>query len=460
MSRSGRINYIKNTKEKQNKLGLFPTVTIIIGGMIGSAIFSLSGLVMWQAGPASILSYIIAALIMLCYGLICAELSCRFKNSGGVYVFPAKSLGKTKNQGKFWGWLTFWGFINSNIVAIAFSAIYVGAYLSVGFPQLSNMQIPLALISIIFVFVLNVLKISSLGKFNNAFVVALIITMLVFVFVALTNKQWESSLLTPFFTQGTQGTLGFMSSIPIVMVSYGAITSAAFIVKDIKNPKRNVPRAMIIALIFTCLLYVLIILSTLGLLTSQYLNDNPDMRYIPLFAAAFTKLSSIPWLSKLISISAFLALLTTMLVIMSINSRAICAVANDSLLPKALAKCNKNHVPLNATFLVVLISCVIACFPDVTQMLVNLGVLFSVVVIIMICISVIYARKNNPQKCDFNAPLGKFLPVATLIILIICNITNIFSGNIDVYLFTIIWYILGIIYFCINQKIKAKHKLN
>ena len=84
-------------------LNLLAAVAMIAGGMIGSAIFSLSGLTMFTAGPAAIVTWIIAALIMLCYGLVCAELATRFPESGGVFVFPTKSVGKNRKGRKILG---------------------------------------------------------------------------------------------------------------------------------------------------------------------------------------------------------------------------------------------------------------------------------------------------------------------------------------------------------------------
>lgn len=127
---------MSNNNNQGGSLGLWTCVAMIAGGMIGSSIFSLSGLTMTAAGPAAIITWAIAAAIMLCYGLVCAELSTRFPKSGGVFVFPSKALGKTEEQGRLWGWISTWGYINANIVAIAFAAIYVGTYLSVGFPRL------------------------------------------------------------------------------------------------------------------------------------------------------------------------------------------------------------------------------------------------------------------------------------------------------------------------------------
>lgn len=75
--------------EKNNSggsLGLVTCVTMLAGGMIGSAIFSLSGLTIYKAGPAALITWVIAAVIMLGYGLIVAELSTIFPKSGGVFV--------------------------------------------------------------------------------------------------------------------------------------------------------------------------------------------------------------------------------------------------------------------------------------------------------------------------------------------------------------------------------------
>ncbi len=432
---------------------LFPAVTMIAGGMIGSAIFSLSGLTMWQAGPSAILTWIIAALIMLAYGLVCAELSTRFPKSGGVFVFPKKALGKTEKEGRLWGWIAVWGYINANIVAVSFAAIYVGTYLSVGFPALANLQVPLAIASVVLVFAMNIMKMSSLGKLNNVLVAGIVVTMLIYIFTAFGTGAWDASLMTPFFGQGSSGTMGFISSVPTAMVGYGSIVSVSFMVQEIKNPNRTVPKAVLIAMTLVCVLYVGMVAATLGMVSADFLNENPGMRYIPMFAAAFTKLSAYPWMTKVISISALLALLTTMLVVMSLTARAMKAVSDDKLFPEAVGKTSKNGQPVVALAIVAVLSGIIACFPGFTQTLVNLGALFAIVVNIMANISLIAARKKYElPEGAFRAPLGNALPIFALVAILICNLSDIFSGNVQVYAFTIGWYIIGLIYYKIRTK--------
>lgn len=223
-------------------------MAMIAGGMIGSSIFSLSGLTMTAAGPAAIITWAIAAAIMLCYGLVCAELSTRFPKSGGVFVFPSKALGKTEEQGRLWGWISTWGYINANIVAIAFAAIYVGTYLSVGFPIFGKLQIPLAIGSIILILVLNSMKFALAGKVNNLLVLGLALTMIAYVIIAFVSGAWDGSTLVPFFTQGSGGSTGFLAMVPTAMTGYGSIVAMAFMVSEVKNPNKNVPKSVLMRL--------------------------------------------------------------------------------------------------------------------------------------------------------------------------------------------------------------------
>lgn len=156
------------------------------------------------------------------------------------------------------------------------------------------------------------------------------------------------------------------------------------------------------------LLYLLMIIATMGNITTQLLIDNPGFRFIPMFAAAFTSLTSVPWLSKLISIAALLALLTTMLVVLSLNARAVSSMADGGMLPKPLAKLNKNGVPGTATVTLAIVCMVLSCFPSLTELLVNLGSVSAAVTIVIVCASLICARKKVPHQAgNYKAPRRK-----------------------------------------------------
>lgn len=442
------------SNNQNGKLGLLDSSTILIGGMIGSAIFSLSGMTIFNAGPASILSWIIAAVILFAYGLQTAELSTIYPKSGGIFVFPAKSLGRNEKQGRLWGWISAWAYLFGCWAGAAFSAIYVSIYLGVGFPALGKYQVPIAIAAVVICGILNLVNIAVTGKANTILTFGLAATLIIFIIVALFSGQWDGSMLTPFFSQGAEGTWGFMGAIPIAMVAYGSIVAVAFMVGEIKDPNRTVPKAMTIAMLVVVTLYVLVMISVLGLVSSQFLQQNPGMAYIPLYAAAFTKLAAIPWLTKLISISAVLALLTTILVVMILSARTLQASAESGILPKFLAKNNKKTgVPVNAEIVVILIVGVIAAFPKFTNLIVNLGSLCNAIVVAIICLTVIAARKKNTSiQGNFKAPGGNLLPAITLIILIAAYIPGILSGGWQLWAWTAGYYIVGMIIYLMGTR--------
>lgn len=442
------------SKNQSGKLGLLDSSTILIGGMIGSAIFSLSGMTILNAGPASILSWIIAAVILFVYGLQTAELSTIYPHSGGIFVFPAKSLGKNEKQGRLWGWISAWAYLFGCWAGAAFSAIYVSIYLGVGFPAFGKYQIPIAIAAVVICGLLNIVNITITGKANTILTFGLAVTMIIFIGAALFSGQWDASMLTPFFTQGAGGSWGFMGAIPIAMVAYGSIVAVAFMVGEIKDPSKTVPKAMSIAMIVVVALYVLVMVSVLGLISSEFLQGNPGMAYIPLYAAAFTKLAAIPWLTKLISISAVLALITTILVVMALSARALQASAESGILPKFLAKnSEKTGVPVNAQIIVILIVGIIAAFPSFTNLIVNLGSLCNAIVVAIVCLTIIAARKKNPSvQGSFRAPGGNILPIITLIVIIAAYIPGILSGGWQLWAWTAGYFLVGMIIYFIGEK--------
>ncbi len=440
-------------------LGLWTCVTMIAGAMIGSAIFSLSGLTIYVAGPGALVSWGLAAVIMLCYGLICAELSTRFPQSGGVFVFPAKALGKTQAVGDLWGWISTWGYFNANIIAIAFAAIYVGTYLSVGFPIFEDKQVPLAIATVAFIFLLNSIQISATGKINKILVGGLVLCLLIYIGVTACSGAWDITLLTPFFSQGNSGSMGFLTMVPTAMVGYGAVVTMAFMVSEVKNPNKNVPRSMLIAMLLVVCLYLGVIGATVGMISAGYLIENPGLAYIPLYAAAFTKLAAYPWMSKVISVAALLALINSSMVLMALTARTVQTTAQQGIFPKALAKNNKAGVPVYASLALAIICGVVACFPQFTSTMVSFAALFAAVTVGINCISLMVARKKFtlPQNA-FRAPGGAALPVVALGLIVLCYVPDVVSGGWTLWAYTLGWYAIGLLFF--QWRRKKSEKMN
>ncbi|MCQ2396721.1 MAG: APC family permease [Lentisphaeria bacterium] len=444
--------------QANGKLGLFECVMLLIGSMVGSAIFSLSGLTMFLAGPSAVLSWLIAGAILFSYGMFMAEPACRFKKSGGVYYFPRMAFEGA--CGKWLGWLACWSTILTNIVAIAFSAIYVGVYLGVAFPKAGSLQIPLALVSVLACMVMNLMSMKLTGKINTVIVMALLAAIIVYVCRAFGSEAYSTAMLKPFFTQGIGGPLGFLKGIPIAIIGYSGIIALAFMAGEVRHARRTIPLSMMCAVVFVALIYVLMLLATSGLVSAEFLKENEGMRFIPVFAACFTKLSDSPWLSGVVSVAAVLALLTTMLVCVSINARAIQAAGEDGTLPACFGYANRRGIPALATIVTCLLAMFYACLPQYTEQLVNFGAVFNIIIMVITMLSLVKTRHDGAAKAPdeaegerrFVVPGGICYPYVILLTLVACNCVGLFSNGSGFWLYTAIGLAVGVAIKLIRRK--------
>lgn len=201
---------------------------------------------------------------------------------------------------------------------------------------------------------------------------------------------------------------------------------------------------MAISMGIAAALYLLVLTTILGLQNAQFFIDNPGMRFIPLVAVALTEMQHLVWLPKVISISALLSLVTTMLVVMALTTRAIVATAEGGFFPKFLAKSNTSlKAPVNATLVILVLSIVISCLPQFTALIVNIGALFAVITITINCVSLIAARKKQTYVVgQYRAPGGRILPIATIALIVTAYIPGLIN-SLTLWIYIISWYTVG-----------------
>jgi amino acid transporter len=445
-----------NHMEQKNLLGNAQCIAILIGGMIGAAIFSLSGLTIRDAGPASIISWIIAAAVFLIYGLMTAELSTIYPRSGGLFVFAYESLGKKETTKSVWSWVTAWSWLNVALFGAAFCAVYVAKYLSIAFPFFSNVVL-WAVIWVIGCGILCLFNITVAGTVNLILTVALIILMLVYSIAGIGSFKLEN--FTPFFSQGAGGSTGFIGQIPIAMMAFNAIAAVAFMVSQIRNPKKTIPQSMVISMIITIVLYCFIIVSTIGMLGAKFFIENPGMEYVPLYAAAWNILYNIPWLPAAISIAATLALTTTLLVLLMTAGWSVQSAAEYGLLPKALGKVNeKTRVPTNALVLCILVVLVFSCIPAFTEYLVNTGGISNAICVILVGLALISARRKNEYiPGNFRLGGGSILPIIVMVFVAAFILPVVFTA-LNYWLMYLVWMAVGAVIFFAYRLTRKKSK--
>lgn len=438
---------------KQGALGFWDCFMIAVGGMVGMAIFTLSGVTFSLAGPASLLAWVVGGLIVCLYALNVAEMATKFPRAGGLYVYPSESLGNNETVRQLGGWLAAWSWVNVTVLGAAFGAIFIANYVSAFLPGADQYVVPLGLLSVGLVWLLNVLGITLMGRANLILTACLMAICLVFSLQALPNMR--PGAFTPFFA-GFLGMQGFVSAIPIAMLAYGSVIAVASVAEEVRDPRRTIPRAMGWSLITTIALYALVLVSTYGIINWQAVTEGSFGFYAPLHFAIVHFAPGAGWLMNLVSVAALFAITTTMLVMIMDSGRTLMAMGRTGLLPRAFAKVHpKTQTPVFALTFVSAMAAVIACFPYLTMKIISTGSFTFGVLVIIIVLSVIGSRiYRTDVKAVFTAPGGIVLQVLTLAVLAF-TLTRL--GR-DAFVLSGWWYLIGMAYFVLRYALKPAEK--
>ncbi|MEE8597234.1 MAG: amino acid permease [bacterium] len=309
-------------KELKKDLNFLDVFCVATGAMISSGLFILPGLAFAKAGPAVILSYVIAGLFCIPTLLSMAELTTAMPKAGGDYFYIMRGFGPL--LGTVAGFSTWF----SLSLKGAFALIGMGAYLSI----ITNMPIQIiALICCLFFIILNLRGVKEAGRLQVFLVLGLIGILLVYIIWG--SKTVNSLNFTPFFSKG----LGSMfATASFVFISYGGLTKVAALAEETKNPGKNLPLGMILSIVVTAILYAAVIFVTIGVLNPANLTQTltPVSDGAGVFGGEVLKI--------VISIGAFLAFISTANAGIMTASRYPLGMSRDKLLPAKFKKISSN----------------------------------------------------------------------------------------------------------------------
>lgn len=305
-------------RELKKKLTVLDVFCIATGAMISSGLFILPGLAFAKAGPAVIISYIIAGLFCIPTLFSMAELTTAMPKAGGDYFYIMRGFGPL--LGTVAGFSTWF----SLSLKGAFALIGMGAYLSIITPIPISI---IALICCIFFVGLNLVGVKEAGRFQVFLVLGLLGILLIYIFWG--SRSVDPQHFTPFFSKGFGSVFATAS---FVFISYGGLTKVAAIAEETKNPGRNLPLGMFLSLIVTAIFYTLVIYTTTGILNPELLSGS--LTPISDCAGVFGGNS----LKIVISIGAFLAFISTANSGIMTASRYPLGMSRDKLLPASFQK--------------------------------------------------------------------------------------------------------------------------
>ena len=233
------------------RLSLFDAVNISLGSIIGAGIFVILGAAAAVAGPALILSVIVAAVVSLLTGFTAAELSRMYPRSGGVYVFVRETFSA------FPGFLVGWVWLFSNVVGGATVAVGFGHYLSYFVPAL-----PTAagiVVVVVFTVAVHLGGAKESSRFNNVLVLVKIAILMFFAGAAFLH--FSGANLRPFLPFGFRGVWAGAATI---FFAYAGFARVAIVASEIEEPRKNVPRATLLSIFISTAIYLFVAVAAVG----------------------------------------------------------------------------------------------------------------------------------------------------------------------------------------------------
>jgi APA family basic amino acid/polyamine antiporter len=419
-----------------------------IGAIIGTGIFVLTGIAAaTQAGPAVILSFIIAGFACAFAALAYAELSSSIGGCGSAYGYSYAAFGELFAFIIGWTLLLEYG-ISVAAVANGWSGYFCNALTAIGLPlpdaiikapKLGGLiNLPASLIILILMGLL-IMGVKQSAKANNAMVFVKLITILVFISIAAFNvnpDNWH-----PFMPFGwyeslpngkTQGVLAGASLVFFAYVGFDAVSTAA---EEAKDPQKDLPFGIVTSLAFCTVVYILVAGLLTGVVHYSDLNVSSPVAHA-------LHLLGFNWASALVSTGVIAGLTTVMLVLYYGLTRIIFAMSRDGLLSPFFNKVNvKTQTPVRVIVICGIIMAFIAGVIPLGDLaeLVNIGTLAAFV---FVCFGVIILRIKHPDMPrPFKTPFSPLFPVLGMLS---CGALMLFLPALT-WLRFVVWLVIGLI---------------
>lgn len=305
--------------ELKRTLNLLDASSVGIGAIIGAGIFVVLGIAIGYAGPAIIISIIIAGIVASFTAFSFAELGSAIPKEGGVYTYAYELISPFAAfvVGILW--------LFAQIVAGAAISLGFASYFVAIFPAFSIKMI--AVMAALILTGLNLIGIKKSATVNNALVIIKIVILSLFIGFGIFHINPQN--FAQFIPNGTSGILQGAAFVFFAYLGFGRI---AMLGEEVKNPERNLPKAILIALIVSIILYVLTGFTATGLQNYQLLAISGS----PLADAA--KTTGNFTLVAAVSLGALIATTSVLLTNLIGSSRIAFAMARNGQLPKSIAK--------------------------------------------------------------------------------------------------------------------------
>jgi len=392
--------------ELKKELGFLDVFAVAAGAMISSGLFVLPAIAFAKAGPAVILSYLFASILIIPSVLSQAELATAMPRAGGTYFYVERSLGPV--WGLFGGLANWFSLALKSAFAVVGMAILIEVVLQMIFPmQLQPWHLKaLAVICCLGFTTLNTVSVKHTSRFQVLLVAALLAILAGFVFLG--SGAVEAARFKGFLAKGWPAVLATSG---LVFISFGGLTKVASIAEEVKHPDKNLPLGMLLAWFVVTLFYISVIIITVGVVDRTELSGS----LLPISLAAGKFMGPVGF--ALLGLAAITAFVTTANGGILAASRSPLAMSRDQLLPPFLSRINKQfktpHISIALTggFMIAAI-----VFLDI-ESLVKTASTLMIILFILVNASVIIMRESRIQsyRPKFKSPLYPYIHILAIV---------------------------------------------
>ncbi|MBD2301319.1 APC family permease [Nostoc sp. FACHB-190] len=318
----------------KRELGVFGATLMGLGSIVGTGVFVSIGIAAGIAGPAVILAVVIGAIVATCNGLSSAQLAANHAVSGGTYEYGYKYLTPA------FGFTAGWMFLVAKTASAATAALgFAGYFLNIcGWSN--SWLVPVAMLAVV---VITGIVLTGIRRSNTANTVIVSVTLLslgLFVLVCLPRAATVGMTnLTPFFTTSPGAVLHASALMFVAYTGYGRIATMG---EEARSPRVTIPKAMIICLLLTMLLYIVVATVAIGAVGADFLSNTVGQsKAAPLEVVARNVAGS--GVALVLAIGAMTAMLGVLLNLILGLSRVLLAMGRRSDAPRFLARLNREQ---------------------------------------------------------------------------------------------------------------------
>jgi APA family basic amino acid/polyamine antiporter len=323
-------------------LGLLDAVGVGLGAIVGAGIFVVIGVAARVAGPAILVALALGGVAATCNALSSAQLAAEYPRAGGTYEYGYQLLGPWA------GFAAGWMFLASKIAAAGTVALGLAGYVQSVLPYVPPRAVAVA--ATLAFTALNWFGVKRSSAVNLAIVAVSLGSLLIFVAAGAPTVAFAT--LTPFAPGGLRGAL---EAAGLLFFAYTGYARIATLGEEVRDPRRTIPRAIIITMTGGLILYGAVAFVAVASAGADVLSGSPA----PLHAAAlgFAR----PWAAPVVAVGGVTAMLGVILSQLLGLSRMAFAMARRGDLPAGLAAVDPQHgVPRRAVLAIGLVSAIVA----------------------------------------------------------------------------------------------------